>query len=312
MAARIGGGTAKFNSDQTGYFLAGTLNGTPSSIIAKDAVTSSGDKARFTVSLAANDSFVVINNDTANSKFHLYDYSKIQDGGSSASFESDDLKIKTKVARVFILYVNSSDRIWTDIAPELYINGVKTAYSNTRTDGSDKVKCTLAGLHEGDVIQFKKGEDYLHFFYTFGTDKDAGTSYTILEDGDYTFFVTSSDAVFYNPSYNCKVELTFNLDDPKGWGNTNYFRIHAWNDHEENGAWYGDEELIINDAYTLLSKEQFTHFKIYFFQGSTEKKSDERVYTFVNGHSYNITVVPGGWSGDVFTSGVTVTDTTGA
>ena len=313
MAARIGGGTAKFDLDQTGYFLAGIINGTPGSIVAKDAVTSDGDKARFTVPLAANDSFVGVNNDTANSKFFIYDYSKIQSGGSSASFESDDFKIKAKNAGIFIFYVNGSDRLWTDQAPELYINGVKTSYSNIRTGGTDKVKCTLVGLHADDVIRFKTGEDYLHFYYTFGTeDKDAGDSYTIVEDGDYTFFVTSSNTVFYNPAYNCRVELSFDLSVPKGWGGTSNFRIHAWNDHESNGAWDGDEELIVDDGYVLLSKEEITHFKVYFQQGAT-KQSSEQTYTFVNGHSYKITVNPGSWGGDgnnTFYTGVTVDDIT--
>ncbi len=313
MAARIGGGTAKFDLAQTGYFLAGTLNGTPNSIIVKDAVTSDGDKARFTVPLAANDSFVGVNNDAANSKFFIYDYSKIQAGGSSDSFESDNLKIKAKIARVFILYVNNSNRIWTDIAPELYINGVKTTYSNIRTDGTDKVKCTLTGLHADDTIQFKTGEDYLHFYHTDGSDLDDGVTYTILADGDYTFFVTSTNKVFFSPVY-YRAELTFDFSAVTSWADS--FKIHAWNDQGSIGTWGQDDEAIVDNKYTLFSVGKITHFIIYFRNksDSVTKESTTIDYGFANGHSYSITVSPADWGNNEnanrFYSGVNVVDTT--
>lgn len=312
MAARIGGGvTVKFDRNQTGYFMAGTIEGTPNSIRNKDAVTSSGDHARFTVPLAANDSFVIVNNDPGNSRFSICDYSKIEDGGESASFESDNLKIKAKIARIFILYVNSSDRIWTDIAPELFINGVKTGYSNIRTGGTDKVQCTLNNLNAGDIIRFKKGEDYLHFYYTDGSDLDGGDSYTILSNGDYTFFVTSSDKVFYSPVY-YQAELSFDFSAVTSWADT--FRIHAWNDQGSIGTWGESDEDIVDNKYTLFSLGKITHFIVYFRDKGTSitKESSTIDYGFAHGHSYSITVNPSNWGSDQnanrFYSGVNVVD----
>lgn len=311
MAARIGGGTAKFDLNQTGYFLTGIINGTPGSIVAKDAVTSDGDKARFTVPLAANDSFVGVNNDTANSKFFIYDYSKIQSGGSSASFESDDFKIKAKNTGIFIFYVNGSDRLWTDQAPELYINGVKTDYSNIRTDGTDKVKCTIQGLKANDVIRFKTGEDYLHFYHTDGTDLDDGDSYTLITDGDYTFFVTSTNKVFYNPVY-YSVELTFDFSAVTSWADT--FKIHAWGASGDLHTWGSSEESIIDNKYSFLSDGKITHFIVYFRDKGTgvTKESTTIDYGFNHGHSYTITVAPADWGNNEnanrFYSGVNVVD----
>lgn len=312
MAARIGGGvTAKFDRNQTGYFMAGTIEGTPNAVRAKDAVTSSGDHARFTVPLAANDSFVIVNNDPGNSRFSVCDYSKIEVGGESTSFESDNLKIKAKIARIFILYVNSSDGIWTDIAPELYVNGLKTGYSNIRTDGTDKVQCTLNGLNAGDIIRFKKGEEYLHFYHTDGSDLDGGDSYTILANGDYTFFVTSSDKVFYSPVY-YRAELSFDFSAVTSWADT--FRIHAWNDQGSIGTWGQSDEDIVNNKYTLFSIGKITHFIIYFRDKGTSitKESTTIDYGFAHGHSYSITVNPANWGNNEnanrFYSGVNVVD----
>lgn len=314
MAARIGGGaTAKFDKGQTGCFLAGTINGTPNSIVAKDAVTSEGDNARFTVPLAANDSFVVVNNIPAESKFLIYNYSNIEDGGASASFTSDNLKIKASIARVFVLYLNSSGHIWTDIAPELYVNGVNTAYNNIRYSGSDKVNCTVEGLHTGDEIRFKIGEDYLHFYYTDGSDLDVGDSYEIPADGNYTFYVTSSNKVFYSPVY-YRAELTFDFSAVTSWADN--FKIHAWNEIGSIGTWGESDESIVDGKYTLFSVGKITQFIVYFRDKGTSitKESTTINYGFANGHSYSITVSPADWGSNEnanrFYSGVNVVDTT--
>ena len=308
------GGTKRltFENTQTGYFLSGTINETPNSVRAQDAVTSSGDKARFTVPLAANDSFFVACNDVANSKFFVLDYNSLENGGAHDSFANDNLKLKANVSRVFVLYLNSSGGIWSDIAPDLYINDVKTAYSNIRTDGTDKVKCTLEGLNAGDVVKFKTGNDYLHFYHTDGSDLDDGDSYIILSDGDYTFFVTSDNRVFYTPVY-YKAELTFDFTALNGWGGVSDFRIHAWNENGSIGTWDQPDENIVNNSYTLLSLgKKITHFIVYFHQNGAIKQSCTIDYGFAHGHSYKITVDPNpdDWSGNTFNSTVSVVDIT--
>ena len=306
-----------FAADKEGYFLDGTISGVANSIRNQDAVTSDGDKARFTVPLAANDSFFAVYNHIdatpANSKFLIYDYSKIESGGASASFESDSLKIKAKIARIFVLYVNSSDGIWTDIAPELYINGVKTDYSNIRTSGTDKVQCEVAGLHAGDIVRFRTGEDYLDFYHTDGSDINGGNSYTILADDDYTFYVTSDNRVFYSEVY-YKVQLTFDFSALSSWDPaTSNYKIHAWNANGDVFTWDSDEESIVDNKYTLISLGKISTFKVYFKQGSVTKESYTVNYGLQNGHSYTITVAPGDpWSDNTFGSGITVNDTTGA
>lgn len=116
MAARIGGNvTVKFPNNTPGYFLAGTLGGVANQVLASESAPT-GNVARFESALEENDFFFVCNNDTANSKFRVYDSSCLayannpflRDDGSSAK------KIKVMADHNYAFNFSNSEQI-TDI-----------------------------------------------------------------------------------------------------------------------------------------------------------------------------------------------------
>ena len=130
MAAKIGGDvTVKFPKDQTGYFLAGTINGNSNSALSGvDLLPGDTDsEARFSGTLAENDSFYVCNK--TDSKFILYDSSCI--GYGNPYFQNDGLsgkKVKVMANHNYAFNFNSS----------FEIDFIEVGYTVTYTNPSEQ------------------------------------------------------------------------------------------------------------------------------------------------------------------------------
>lgn len=114
-----------FSPSDTGYFLQGTFGGEPDTI-PQDGTTKGDDpslnNASFTVSLEKDDSFVIIGNDTVNSKFIIYDSSSLSGGTSEFSFTDDNGNIKAKLTEDFILYASKDTNLYTGLPTGEYYN----------------------------------------------------------------------------------------------------------------------------------------------------------------------------------------------
>lgn len=121
------------------YLIAGTINGYSNVTLPQDGETPAGNKARFTQTLAANDSFFVLYNhvDTetpANSKFKIYD-SSILTGSDHANtfFVNDGGKIKASTANNYVLYLDNSDIFQA----EVHTTGIEIQHGGVACSSAD-------------------------------------------------------------------------------------------------------------------------------------------------------------------------------
>ena len=145
MAAQIGGNIqTSFAADTTGYFLAGKIGGAENSVLAPELSTPSGNVARFSSSLAENDSFYVCHK--TSSTFKVYDSSclaldnpYLQDDGLDSkkikvlsahnyAFNfSDEFELGDIESGYTVTYLNNSD---ISVTSPLIYNGVDSSSKN--------------------------------------------------------------------------------------------------------------------------------------------------------------------------------------
>ena len=282
MAARIGGDvTVKFPKDTTGYFLAGTIGGSANQIVAQEGTTPEGNLARFESALEENDSFFVCNNDTANSKFKVYDSSCLayannpflRDDGSSAkkikvfadhnyAFNfSNSYQLSDLYAGYEISYTNNSEG---SVSAPLIYAGVDGSSKHQYYAGiAPKTGSTLSFTLDGaPIAPTKEGDANISdgLVVTYGAD-DIGVYLKEQGASDYSLWVGYPALSF--KLYLNDVEQTAVSDVPAGWTDKAVFEAQI-----DSGV-----SVKVKWGYTLISASSNTpadsYYRIYLHADNT-------------------------------------------
>lgn len=223
-----GAGTAsahsfKFASDKNGFFLA-----KGESVVDADASTRGENAASFTASLAADDSFVVVQK-TA-SLFKVWDGSCLRD--ADANIVNDNGLVKAATASRYVFYLNGSNEIYHtkyDEPTSYYVRGtagegwgngegdigISSAYRFV-TDPDNKAVLLGVELSVGD---FKIADQGWAHSWGYKLCKDGGDFWN--PDGAPTIVIGGAAANFEeaasDDNIHCKVAGTYNIYLTNNW-----------------------------------------------------------------------------------------------
>ncbi len=171
------------------------------------------------------------------------------------------------------------------------------------------------------ICQLKDNGDTA-WFNALGTTyyfaEKVGNDISIKFDGNYNFYLNSSDEIYLVRNDYKTVLFTFTYDDSSwsSWDPRPYgFRIHL-TDNQKGvcGTWGSDDELFIknNNNYTISVhfNGSVTGVFFYFYQDGVDKKTNNILGTTLindkDSYTVNVDTSAFVWSGNEITSGITI------
>lgn len=273
IAAKIDGGNAfSFASDTNGYFLEGTIDGTPRTVLSASASDVSFVNAVYNdVTLRTTDSFGSFFFDSSNFKF--FGYNSFFDGASDYFNESSLAEYSSpKTAGIQTLYVFGSsagaeNHIHVKNEVTLYLTnnwswGTPKAYVYNATADTPKVAwsgeaMTLLGLNDNNEFMYNYTVDIGLYdrlkFSNNGSDETQAVDISEANNADAydLHYVTDhNEATKWGTFNGLTSKKIIYFTNNKGWGSVHYHAFNSATDASE-AAWPGNSaKWTANNEYS--------------------------------------------------------------